>query len=283
MAASERAPLPAQGRDRFPGWFADRLRHWRRERGLSQEGLGFAAETSTRHLSFLESGRARPSEEMLHRLLSVLEVPLSERNRILVAEGFEALYPNDEPVPNLAESALRLMMRHHTPHPLAVLSPSSTVVRTNPAARWLFRTFSREPSLLDEPYDMVALVLDPRLTRPYLENFEELALRVLSRLHHSVLERPRDPLRVRLMERSLAYPGIAALWDRRRDSDTPDPATRLHLRRDGTVLSFETVLTSLTEPLQPAFRDLSIESYYPSDEATRSACREAMSGEPEDS
>lgn len=274
MAEPARTPLPPEGRvDRFPGWFADRLRHWRRLRGLSQEGLGWAAEISTRHLSFLESGRSRPSEEMLMRLLSVLDVPLSERNRILVAEGHQARYPAGDPVPTPAESALRLMMDHHDPFPLAVLSASSMVVRTNRGAKWLFRTFSLEPALLDEDFDMVALVLDPRLTRTFLVNFEELALRVLERLHLGSLERPQDPVRRQILARALAYPGITELWGQRTNTDPPDPATRLHLLRDGFEVCFETLLTSLSEPLQPAFRDLFIESYFPADEATRTACR----------
>lgn len=269
MARNLESPLPPQGKDgRLRGWFSERLRHWRNERGLTQEELGWAAETSTRHLSFLESGRSRPSEEMVLRLLSVLDVPLSERNQILAAEGHPVRYPQTESVPTPAETALRLML-DSCPFPMAVLTASAQVVRFNRPAQWLFQTFAADPTLTQESFDMVSLVLDPRMARPFLLNFEEVALRVLTRLHLGSLERPRDPLRRKLLERALSFPDMESLWSRLDKGHPFEPLTFLCLERDRLRVSFRTVLTALAEPLQPAITDLAIETYYPADPSTQ--------------
>ncbi|MCB9496660.1 MAG: helix-turn-helix domain-containing protein [Fibrobacteria bacterium] len=256
-----------------PGWFSLQLRHWRKERGLTQEAMSFAAELSTRHLSFLESGKARPSEEMIHRLLSVLDVPLEERNRLLAAEGFDAVYPEAGAIPSRAEGSLDLMFQNHEPFPMVVLSGSSMVLRANRAAREVFRAFSLEPNLLETPFDMVSLVLDPRLTRPYLPEFEDIALHVVHRLVHMALERPRNPIPRRLMDRALRFPGIAELWASRGREFHPEPATHVHLCRGGLELRFDTVMTMLSEPLEPRLQGMFIETYYPADETTRRNCQ----------
>lgn len=267
-------PLPPEGMPPpRPGWFAVRLRHWRLERSLTQEALGFAAEISTRHLSFLESGRARPSEEMIYRLCSVLEVPLDERNRLLVAEGHEPRFPDGQDVSIPAESALRLMMESHEPHPMAVLSTSSLVLRANHGAWALFRRHSLHPDLLDTPFDMVGLVLDPRHAKVFLPDWECVASRILHRLHRSLMEKPRDPTRRAIFERALGYEGVESLWESRSDAPPSDPSIHLRLRGPSGELVFKTLVTTLSEPLEPAFQNLYVETYYPCDDATRKACR----------
>lgn len=269
------APLPPEGRtDGTPGWFSERLRVARREKGLSQEALAFAAELSTRHLSFLESGRARPSEEMVHRLLDVLDVPLAERNRILVAEGWEPVYPDPEGIPTLAEEALRLMLEAHEPFPVVALSESTAVLRANRGGWALLRRFTREASLLNAPFDMVSVVLDPRFCRDFVVDWEPLARRVVTRLRLAHLEKPRDVLRRRLLDRALAFDGVAELAAGLTDSVMPDPVIPLRLRRDGIEVAFRTVLSSLSEPLQPVLARLLLETYHPHDDHTRAVCRE---------
>lgn len=273
------APLPPEGRtEGTPGWFSERLRAARREKGLSQEALAFAGELSTRHLSFLESGRARPSEEMVHRLLDVLDVPLAERNRILVAEGWEPVYPDPEGIPTLAEEALRLTLEAHEPFPVVVLSESSAVLRANRGGWALLRRFTREPDLLEAPFDMVSVVLDPRFCRDFVVDWAPLATRVLTRLRLAHLEKPRDVLRRGLLDRALTFEGVAELAAGMTDSVLPDPVIALRLRRDGTEVAFRTIVSIFSEPLQSRFSSLFVETYHPEDERTRQVFQGWMEG-----
>lgn len=269
------APLPREGRiEAAAGWFAERLRQARKAKGLSQEALALAAELSPRHLSFLETGRAAPSEEMVHRLMGVLDLPLAERNRILVAEGWEPRYPDPEGVPTVAEEALRLTFEAHEPFPVVLLSESSAVLRANRGGWAMLRRFTRDQDVLDAPFDMVSVVLDPRFCREFVVDWEVLAMRVLTRLHLAHLEKPRDTRRRRLLDRALNFEGVSDLWKDRTESVLPDPVIPLRLRREGTEVAFRTVLSVLSEPLQPLLAGLFVETYHPADQRTRQVCHD---------
>lgn len=268
------APLPREGRiENAAGWFAERLRQARKSKGLSQEALAMAAELSPRHLSFLETGRAAPSEEMVHRLMGVLDLPLPERNRILVAEGWEPRYPDPEGIPNIAEGALRLTFEAHEPFPVVLLSESSSVLRANRGGWSMLRRFTRVQDVLESPFDMVSIVLDPRFCRGFVVDWEVLAMRVVTRLHLAHLEKPRDTRRRRLLDRALDFEGVSDLWNDRTESVLPDPVIPLRLRREGEEVAFRTVLSIFSEPLQPLLSGLFVETYHPADERTREVCR----------
>src|SRR5262245_46082026 len=153
--------------------FAALLKYWRGRRGLSQLDLSLAAGVSARHLSFLETGRARPSEEMVLLLASALAVPLRDQNRLLVAAGFSPRFAEGEGVPQFVERALERMMDQHEPYPLAVLSGGYDVVRSNRGAEALFRRLldgRATPAVLN-PFD---LVFDPAQLRPFVMRWERL-------------------------------------------------------------------------------------------------------------
>ena len=134
------------------------LRFWRTRRGLSQLELALESDVSARHISFLESGRARPSEEMVLRLFTVMSVPLSDQNQALAAAGFEARFPSP-PADALApevEQALAQMMAQHEPFPLVVLTVDGVILRQNVGAARLFRAFIATPEALPASHSVGA-------------------------------------------------------------------------------------------------------------------------------
>lgn len=274
MANHSKTPLPPEGIPPGNGsWFAHLLKRSRLAHGLSQEALALAAEVSTRHLSFLESARATPSDEMLHRLLSVLEVPFAERNRAAAALGFPLLYPIPDGIPPEARGALALTLDSHEPFPAVVLSKRSHVLHANRGAWKLFRTFVRDPAILDAPFDMVSVVLDPRFFRDFVVDWEPLARRLVRRLHLAHLENPEDPQDRHLLERALAYPGLGTMRQILSDLSIPDPVVNLHLRRESWEVSLQVVVSAFSEPLQPALGEVFVETYHPADHPTRETFR----------
>jgi transcriptional regulator with XRE-family HTH domain len=256
----------------FPGL----LRYWRGRRGLSQLELGLAADVSARHISFLESGRARPSAEMVLRLLQTLNVPLRDQNEGLRAAGFEARFREDEgpaAIPPEIDRALARMMAQQEPFPLTVLSGAYQVVAANLAARRVFRLFAQDDALADQPAaDMFELVFDPARLRPFVANWSQLARGMLARLHRDVLLAPFDERLSALLARALRYPGVPAEWRQPDFSEEVSGAVTVRLQRGELALSFLTAVTTFSAPRAVAVEELRIESAFPLDEATRCAC-----------
>jgi transcriptional regulator with XRE-family HTH domain len=253
--------------------FAALLKYWRGRRGLSQLDLALAADVSARHLSFLETGRARPSEEMVLLLAAALAVPLRDQNRLLVAAGFPARFPEGAAVPPAVEGALARMMSQQEPLPLIVLSGGYDVIRSNRAAAALFRRLlDGRPS--PEVLNPFHLVFDPAQLRPFVVRWERLARTMLARLQREALLRPADPRLGPLLERVLAYPGVERSWVRPDFSTPLEPTLTLELRRDEPALSFRFLgtVTAFSAPQEVAVEELRIESFFPLDPATALAC-----------
>lgn len=254
--------------------FGALLRYWRGRRGLSQLDLALQADVSARHVSFLEVGRAMPSQEMVLRLLAVLDVPLQAQNEALRAAGLDARFP--EPGLDALDVGIHLaiaqMMEQQEPFPLTVLGGDFAILRSNQAAQRLFRAFVADPAAMPETPDMFTLFFEPRLVRPYVENWESLARGMLNRLQRELLRRGGDDKLRNLLERVLAFPGVPAGW-RHPDFSTDAPAAQsVRLTRDGMSLGFLVTITKFSAPQQVLLEELSIESCFPLDEATRINC-----------
>jgi transcriptional regulator with XRE-family HTH domain len=256
------------------------LRYWRTRRGFSQLELALESDVSSRHISFLESGRARPSEEMVLQLFTVMSVPLRDQNEALAAAGFEARFPSaaaDVLAPEV-DRALAQMMAQHEPFPLAVLSGDGVVLRQNEGARRLFQGFIASPEALPDPLDMYSLLFDPRLMRPFILEWESLARSIVSRLHREHLHR-RDGRLGAVIERIFAQPGVPREWRHPDFSADVAPTLRLWLARDEVRLGFLIAVTTFSTPQHVAVDELRIESCFPLDDRTREACvRGASSG-----
>jgi transcriptional regulator with XRE-family HTH domain len=255
--------------------FAALLKYWRGRRGLSQLDLSLAAGVSARHLSFLETGRARPSEEMVLLLASALAVPLRDQNRLLGAAGFSPRFAEGEAVPQFVEGALVRMMSQHEPYPLAVLSGGYDVVRSNRGAEALFGRLldgRATPAVLN-PFD---LVFDPAQLRPFVVRWERLARTMLARLQRETLHRAPDPRLAVLLQRVLAYPGVERSWLRPDFSAPLPPTFTLELQRDDLSLSFLGTVTIFSAPHEVALEELRIESFFPLDAGTAVACERLL-------
>lgn len=249
------------------------LKYWRGRRGLSQLDLALEAGVSSRHVSFIEIGRTKPSEELVLRLLRVLSLPLRAQNEVLVAAGFAARYP--EPIatalPTEIDAALTEMLARHEPWPMTVLGIDARVLRANRGAERLFDAFAVDRERLTAPLDMYSLLFDPRLLRPHVVDWERFAHGMVARLHRDVLASGDARLEARLAE-VLAFPGVPLQWRRPDFAANPAPALRFALERDGVRVEFLVAITVFAAPQQVTVEELRLESCFPVDEATRAFC-----------
>ena len=248
------------------------LRRWRAVRHLSQLDLALDAEISTRHLSCVETGRAQPSREMVLRLAEALQVPLRERNALLLAAGYAPLYCHtglDAPEMEAARCAVELLIRQLEPNPVLVLDRHWNTVRMNAGAKRILALFPGCDS--GTPHNGVRLVFHPQGLRPFIENWDVVAARVIRRVHREAADNPSDETLKRFLEELLSYPDVPNRW-RMPDLDgTPPPFLTINYKLKDSTLRFFSVLTSLGTPLDVALQELRVETFFPADEATRTA------------
>lgn len=252
--------------------FAALLKHWRGARGMSQLDLASAADVSTRHISFIETGRSRPSREMVLRLAATLDVPLREQNALLHAAGFSPQFADD--VADLLEDsavgeALRRIMDKQEPYPLTVFDRHYRMVRMNRSATRLLGMLGVDPASTP---NLMELMFDPEGARPYIVDWERAARFMVARIQRELLHRPGDEALHLLLSRLLAYEGVPQSW-RDSDFDIPsEPALSVRFEKDGLKLGFFTTLTVFQAPQNAALEELHIESYFPLDEVTEQVC-----------
>lgn len=256
------------------------LKHWRGQRGLSQLDLALAAGVSSRHVSFLETGRSTPSVDMVRRLAAALDVPLRHVNAMLQAAGHEALYPEPGPgqaLPEAIAGALQLMKEHHEPFPLIVFDRAYDVVDLNAGARALLGALVPGLALDAEAapagLNLARLTFDPQGAQPFLVDFEEVGRALLWRIQREILADPEDgPLRD-VLEEILAMPTVDERW-READLSVPSsPTLVLHLRAGARQLRFLTMVTAFQAPQTVTLDELRIETWFPTDATTTEACR----------
>lgn len=255
------------------GIFPALLRYHRARRGLSQLELALEAEVSARHVSFLESGRAQPSTAMVLRLLSALGASLREQNEALHAADLEPLFPEvpADGLPVEVQTAINQMMRQHEPFPLSVLALDGTVVEANRGARTLFETFAADAGALAPVVNIFTLFFDPRLWRPFVVGWDDVARGLIARLHREALLR-NDTRLPALIDRLLTFPGVPAAWRRPIFSTPEGPLGTFRLRRGDVNLAFLVTVTVFSGPRDVTLDELRIESCFPTDEATRTTC-----------
>jgi transcriptional regulator with XRE-family HTH domain len=252
----------------------DLLRAWRQRRRLSQLDLAAEADISTRHLSFLETGRTQPSREMVLLLSRVLEVPLRGRNELLTAAGFAPVYREttlDAPEMGQIRRALDFMLRQQAPNPAMVLDRHWNIVRTNEAMNRVMGLFL-DPAATATlgPPNAMRLSYHPQGLRPYIVNWDATAAAFIQWLHRDLL-RTGDAETRRLLDELLSYPDVPRQW-RALDLDASTaPFLAIELRKSDVHFSFFTVLASLGTPYDITLHELRIECFFPADEATERA------------
>lgn len=250
------------------------LRHWRTARRLSQLALALEAGTSARHLSYIETCRSRPSRDMILRLTEALEVPLRERNTLLLAGGYAPTYFEtglNEPEMATVRSAIDLILEHQEPYPAFVLDRHWNIRMTNRAAARCTRfLLGRDP---DEP-NMIRLLLDPDGLRPLMPNWEETVGDLIRHLHSRIAAAPLDEGSAELLEEVRAIPGVPDRWQVREIGLSTTPLLTTTFRKDDVELRFFSTLTEFSAPLDVALDELRIECNFPADDATANECRE---------
>jgi transcriptional regulator with XRE-family HTH domain len=249
------------------------LREWRQRRHMSQLDLAGHAEVSTRHLSFLETGRSLPSREMLLRLADRLEVPLRERNRLLTAAGYAPMYAEhrlEDPALQVPQQALQRVLQAHEPFPALAVDRHWHMVAHNRMVPPLLADLPE--SLLRPPLNVLRLSLHPQGLAPRIVNLGRWREHLLHRLQAQAL-RQADPALQALVEELRGYPAPPAEHgaDAAHDAAVYVP---LQLRTPRGVLSFISTITVFGAPNDITLSELALETFFPADEATGQALRE---------
>src|SRR4051812_27202519 len=252
----------------------EHLREWRQRRHLSQLDLALEAEISTRHLSFLETGRSQPSREMLLRIADHLNVPLRERNVILVSAGYAPVFAEralDDPALQAARRAVDLVLKGHEPYPALAVDRHWTLLAHNAAVPPLLA--GADAALLAPPVNVLRLSLHPKGLAPRIENLGEWRAHILARLHQQI-DATADAVLVKLMDELAAYPVPAAA--RHKASVNPEYAgvvVPLRLRVEAGTLSLFSTTTIFGTPVDITLAELAIESFFPADAASADILR----------
>lgn len=251
----------------------DHLRHWRQRRRLSQLDLALDAEISTRHLSFLETGRAQPSREMVLRLAEHLEIPLRERNTILVSAGYAPMFPQrslDDPALAAARRAVELILSGHEPHPALVVDRGWNLVSANRMIAPMLEGV--DPSLLAGPVNVLRLTLHPKGLAPRVANLHEWRTHLLDRLRREV-QLTADPALAELLTELKAYPIPGGQPPRRASDEFGGVAAPFRLQTAAGLLSFYSTTTVFGTPVDVTLSELTLETFFPADAETAEAVR----------
>ncbi|RAR65134.1 Xre family transcriptional regulator [Paraburkholderia unamae] len=268
--------LPATAAGAARRSVGEMLRDWRMRRRMSQLLLATEAEISTRHLSFVESGRALPSREMVMHLAEQLDVPLRERNALLMAAGYAPLYREralDDPQLAAAREAVDLVLRGHEPYPAVAVDRHWNIVAANGALAPLIGDAS--PALLDAPINALRLSLHPAGIAPRIVNWHAWRAHLLTRLQRQI-DASGDPALAALHEELAAYPtppGVAAASI---EPLTHHIAVPLRVRTALGELAFYSTTTVFGTPVDITLSELAIEAFFPADPQTAQALRDAM-------
>jgi transcriptional regulator with XRE-family HTH domain len=249
------------------------LRKWRERRRLSQLDLACEAEISTRHLSFLETGRSLPSREMVLRLAEQLDVPLRERNALLVAAGYAPAFPErplDDPALQSARKAVDLVLAGHEPYPALAIDRHWTLIASNNAVPSLLAGV--DPSLLRPPVNALRLSLHPAGLAPRIANLAEWRSHLLARLRRQI-EVTADTVLEELLNELSGYPAPGEGAENGGAGEFAGVAVPFRLVTEQGVLSFISATTIFGTPVDVTLSELALESFFPADAATANVLR----------
>ncbi len=261
--------------------FGDVLRSWRGRRNHSQLHLAGVAGVSQRHISFLETGRSRPSREMVMHLGLVLDIPLRDRNAMLISAGFAPVYPERSiDHPDLADirRALEAMLNAHDPFPAYVIDRHWNLVMANAASAAMIGALPPESQLLAG--NAAHLMLHPDGLRSSIENWSDAAAAILLRLEREADEAPGDADLLALLAEVRTYPDLPGERELSRVPSSHELLLPLQLRSDDGVLSFFTTIATLASPSDITLQELRLETLLPADTATEAALRSLRETKP---
>jgi transcriptional regulator with XRE-family HTH domain len=261
------------------------LRGWREQRRVSQLELALRAGSSARHISFVETGRSRPSEEMVLRLAEHLDVPVRDRNALLLASGYAPRYPEtplDDPALDALREGVERLIQGYEPYPAFVVDATYNVVAANRGIAMLLDTVPEH--LLAPPLNAMRLTLHPEGLAPRIPNLREWRGHLLAQMERDIALRRSEPLRA-LYEEVAAYPyasegspeeGSPESGERAGET-VPYFALPMQIEHDGRVLSFISSISTFNTPMDVTVAELAIETLLPADPATVKYLQSLMS------
>jgi transcriptional regulator with XRE-family HTH domain len=253
------------------------LRDWRKRRNLSQLDLACEAEISSRHLSFLETGRSAPSREMVLRLARQLDVPLRERNALLIAAGYAPVFKErtlQDPTLQAARRVVELLLAGHEPYPALAVDRHWTMLAANRTVSLLFRGI--QPALLKPPVNVLRLSLHPDGLAPRIANLQEWRSHLFERLRRQI-DISGDPVLKDLLTELCNYslPGVNNS-NEPPGTDYAGVAVPFQLSTESGVLSFLSTTTVFGTPVDITLSELAMESFFPADEITSDALNDML-------
>jgi transcriptional regulator with XRE-family HTH domain len=257
------------------------LRHWRGLRGRSQFDLSLDTGVSQRHISFIEGGRSVPGRETLLDIAQALDIPLRDRNTLLLASGYAPIYSEgawNGPEMQSVTDALERMLRQHEPFPAVVMDRYWNVLMTNEAAPRFFDCFI-DMAARKGPRNMLHLMFDPDGMRPFIANWEDAAKGLFQRVYRESVGRVIDEKTRELLAALLAYPDVKTDWKNPIELSAV-PVIPIGFIRDGQVLNYFSMVTTVGTPQTIAAQELRIECMFPADETTAARHLEMIGGTP---
>jgi transcriptional regulator with XRE-family HTH domain len=250
------------------------LRYWRDVRAVSQLDLSLDAGISQRQISFIESGRSVPGRDTLLTLAQALEVPLRERNALLLAAGYAPVYSdapwNAQEMQSVVR-ALERVLRQHEPFPAVVMDRHWNVLMTNDAAPRFFGHFI-DMAARHGRRNMLHLMFDPKGMRPFLSDWDSVSRSLLQRVHRESVGHVIDDGTIRLLDELLAYPDVPRDWKGHHGASvTPTmPVIPLGFVNEGVVLRYFSMVTNVGTPQNVAAQEMRLETMFPADDETES-------------
>ncbi|WP_327698700.1 helix-turn-helix domain-containing protein [Streptomyces sp. NBC_00459] len=271
IAPTDKARKPREG-------VGPLLRDWRERRRVSQLELALRADSSARHISFVETGRSRPGEDLLLRLAEHLDVPVRDRNALLLAAGYAPRYretPLDDPALESLRDGVERLIRGYEPYPAFVVDATYDVLAANRGILMLLDGLPE--SVLAPPLNAMRLTLHPEGLAPRIRNFPEWRGHLLAQMERQIALHRSDPLRA-LYEEVAAYPAPEtreSQGDRKDHSDSASASTStfefalpMRIEHEGRVLSFVSSISTFNTPMDVTVAELAIETLLPADPAT---------------
>jgi transcriptional regulator with XRE-family HTH domain len=257
-----------------PQPFGEHLRQWRQRRRMSQLDLAHEAEISTRHLSFVETGRSAPSREMVLRLAERLQVPLRERNAMLMAAGYAPMYrerPLGDPALAAARQAVELILKSHEPYPALAVDRHWNLLAGNAMLPYL--TAGAHPSLLEGQPNVLRLSLHPKGVAAQIVNLRQWREHLFERLQQQV-QSTGDATLAALLEELRGYPVPEGTGDEQLEGEMLGVAMPLRFRTAFGVLNFISTTTVFGTPVDITLQELALETFFPADPATGNVLRQ---------
>ena len=245
------------------------LRHWRDLRGQSQLNLSIDTGVSQRHLSFVESGRSVPSREVLLKVARALDVPLRDRNPLLLAAGYAPIYAEsawDAAEMGTITTALKRMLRQHEPFPAVVLDRHWNVLMANEHTPRFFNRFI-DLEARPKPRNFLHLIFDTAGMRPFIANWEDVAGSLIERVYREAVGGVVDQKTRELLAVLSAYPDVPPVGKARRPANVL-PVIPIRFVKDGEALNYFSMVATVGVPQTVAAQELRLDCLFPADDET---------------